>query len=173
MLSYNEPIDFRQVVRFVVAPFFATPFLMDRDVSEFAEISADKLQHRHVVRSTQANGADVASSTELLHIAKAAGTVRSVEVRVTTAPTGGDKQFTVDVQKASDGSGSWTSLLTGVITVDSGEADDTKIAGTLVASPSFVEGDAVRVVVAASGSTGSQGQGVAVVVNLDESGILP
>ena len=141
----------------------------DLNVSATAAIDADKLQHRHALNYAQADGADVVSATQLLHVARAAGTLKSVEVRVTTAPTGGDKQFTVDVQQDSDGGGSWTTQLTGVITMSSADSDDTLEAGTLIGSPTLADGDALRVVVTASGTTGSQGQGVVVTVNLDEA----
>jgi hypothetical protein len=168
-----EAWEFTQPVRFLAAPHFVGAFVGSDSINVGADLSADKLQHRHAASVHQNDGADVASRTSLVHIAAAAGTVRRVTARATTAPDGGDKQFTVDVQKASSGSGTWTSLLTGVITFADADSDHATKDGTLIGSPSFVEGDAIRVVVTASGSTGDQGQGVVVTVNLDESGVLP
>lgn len=141
----------------------------DDQVKAGAAIDGSKVLQRVPLRYAQANGADVASKTELLHVCRAAGKLIAVEIRVTTAPTGGDKQFTVDVQKASDASGVWTSLLTSVVTIDATDADETRVAGTLVADPSTAAGAAIRVVVTASGSTGTQGQGVLVVATYQEA----
>lgn len=126
-----------------------------------SRIAAAKLVHRYDLAHGQANGADVVTQTQLLRVCKGAGQLKSLEVRVTTAPAGGDKQFTVDVQKAADGSGSWSSLLDSVLTFADGDSDDTLKQATLVASPLTAAGDAVRIVIAASGSTGNQGQGFA------------
>lgn len=138
-------------------------------VNASAAIAASKLVHRYPLSYSQANGADVASQTMLLHVMRAAGEVVSIEARVTTAPTGGDKAFTVDVLKAADGSGSWTSLLSSVITFNSSDSNDTLEVGTLIGSPTLADGNAIRVVVSASGSTGSQGQGLVVTVNVNEN----
>lgn len=141
----------------------------DDQVKAGAAIDGAKVLHRVPLRYGQADGADVASKTELLHVCRAAGKLVAVDVRVTTAPTGGDKQFTVDVQRASDGSAVWTSLLTGAIAVAAADSDDTKKAGTLITTPTTAAGDALRVVVTASGSTGSQGQGMLVVATYQEA----
>ncbi len=137
-------------------------------ISSTAGIETGKMIHRHALRYSQANGSDVVSVTELLHVARAGGEILSVEVRPTTVPTGGDKQYTVDVLTAPNGSNTWTSVLTAAITVDSGETDHALIAGAVPDSTTYDDGDAIRVVVTASGSTGSQGQGFVVTVNINE-----
>lgn len=136
-------------------------FLKNAHVSSDANdrLSDAKLIHRYALNHGQADGADVASETKLLHIARGDGELLGFEVRPTTAPTGGDKQFTVDIQKDADGGGSWSSLLNAVITVDSSSVDDTLQAAVLIATPTYEDGDALRIVITASGSTGSQGQG--------------
>ncbi len=140
----------------------------DEDINPGANISTQKMIHRHLVQYGQADGAEVASATQLVHVARADGEVLSVEVRVSAAPAGGDKQYTVDVQRAADGSGSWTSVLNAAITVDAAAGDDTLIAGVIPADTTYEDGDALRVVVTASGSTGDQGQGLVVTINLNE-----
>lgn len=125
-------------------------------------ISSEKVVHRIDLNYRQADGSDVVSATELLRVLRGAGTLLSAEVRPTTAPTGGDKQFTVDIQKAADGSNSWTSLLDAAEVVDSTSVNHTNQVVTLAADATIDAGDAVRVVVTASGSTGSQGQGFVV-----------
>lgn len=141
--------------------------ISNSQVSAAAAIAASKVVHRVPLIYAQADGSDVASATQLLFLASYDCTIVSVELRVTTAPTGGDKQFTVDIQKDTDGGGSFATILSSVITVDSSNVDDTLEAGTL-STTDLADGDALRVVVTASGSTGSQGQGLVVVVKLNE-----
>ena len=155
--------------------FQGTVTLPDSTVTNAAvksgdNISADKLVNRYSLRLDQVDGSDVVSETRNVHICRVKGKVKSVEVRPETAPTGGDKQFTVDVKKAANASGSYSSLLGSVITVDSTSVDDTLQTGALIADPSVADGDVIRIEIVASGSTGSQGQGVLVTVELDEDG---
>jgi hypothetical protein len=131
-------------------------------------IASAKVVHRLDLHYGQADGADVVAATKLLRICRGDGLLLGVQVRPTTAPTGGDKAFTVDIQKDADGGGSWSSLLSSVVTVNSSSVDDTKQNGTLIGDPSTDATDALRVVVAVSGSTGSQGQGFVVSVFYEE-----
>lgn len=146
-------------------------FLTNTMVNTAANIDADKLEHRHHIGYDQAGGSDVVSATRMLYIARGSATIKKITARVTTAPTGGDKQFTVDVQKAANGSSSWSSLLSAVITFSSADSNNTKEDGTLIGSPVLSAGDALRVVITPSGSTGSQGQGVVVSIHVDESSL--
>lgn len=139
------------------------------EINAGASIDSSKLKQRPDMSYAQADGSDVVSETILTRVCRAAGTLVAIEARVTTAPTGGDKQFTVDIQKASDGSGSWSTLLTGVITFASGDSGNTKKAGTAIGTPTTAAGDALRIVVTASGSTGSQGQGLVVTPIYEEA----
>lgn len=140
----------------------------DEDVALGANIAAQKLQHRHALHHVQNVGADVASVTQVLHVARADVEVVSVEVRPSTVPAGGDKQYTVDVQKAVDGSNTWTSILSSVVTISSADTEHTVQTAVLDGVPALEDGDALRIVVTASGSTGSQGQGLNVTINVDE-----
>lgn len=135
-----------------------------------AAIVHTKIQHRPIVPYSQASGTDVVAETRVVHIAHENETVLNVNIFITTAPTGGDKAFTVDVKKSTAG-GAFATILTGVYTVNSSKADRTTYAGTLSGTPTLVAGDALEVVVAVSGSTGSQGQGVHVNVVVSENGV--
>src|SRR5512146_2002606 len=77
--------------------------LVDADVASNAAIGAAKIIHQFPIEYHQNSGADVAAATALLHVAKAAGTIVAVKVGPDTAPTGGDKAFTVDVKKSTAG----------------------------------------------------------------------
>lgn len=131
-------------------------------------LGALKLEHQHQPFHVQDDGSDVVTETKVLAFMMAAGTMVSMEVRPETAPTGGDKQYTVDLQKAANGSTSYATVLSAVVTVDSSSVDGTLQAGT-ISTTALAKGDSLRVVITASGSTGSQGQGVTVMVKYRES----
>lgn len=132
-------------------------------------LAASKVIHRADLNYWQVNGTDVASATVVLRTCLGAGTIKGVKVRPYTAPTGGDKAFTVDVKKATNGGNTFASVLSSVVTVNSGSADGTLQTATLSGTPVTVAGDAIQVVIAASGSTGSQGQGVTVSIYYEEA----
>lgn len=133
-----------------------------------AGIDASKVVHQFPATYRQDEGADVASKTAPVHIAAAAATVLGVKVLCVTAPTGGDKQFTVDVKKGNQ-SGAYATILTGVVTINSTKANREVTSGVLSGTPTLAAGDSLQVVVTASGSTGSQGQGLLVEVILREN----
>jgi len=133
-----------------------------------AGIEASKVVHRFPTHYRQDEGADVASKTAPVHIAAAAATVAAVKVLCVTAPTGGDKQYTVDVKKGNQ-AGAYATILTGVVTINSSKANREVTSGTLSGTPTLAAGDSLQVVVTASGSTGSQGQGLLVEVILHEN----
>lgn len=142
--------------------------ITDAAVEAAAGIQATKLQHQHVFTHRQKTGADVATQTEDLFTVRAAGSVVGVDVVATTAPTGGNKQFTVDVQKGNQSTG-FATILTAVVTYDSTKANRQVVEASLIADPSYADGDTIRIVVTASGSTGSQGQGLAVTLHAREA----
>lgn len=153
--------------------FFTPPeqSIRNEAIASDAAVAATKLQHQHCLSYQQAGGTDVTDATHLLHIAAGDGALAGLSVRPVTAPTGGDKAYTVDLQKAVDGSNSWTSLLNAPIeiSVAQSSADHTLQQAILAASPAYAAGDALRLVITTSGSTGSQGQGVLVTVTLREA----
>lgn len=132
-------------------------------------LDASKVVHRVDMNYWQVNGTDVVDATVVLRVCKGAGTFKGVTVRPYTAPTGGDKAFTVDVKKASDGGNTFASILSSVVTVNSSSANGTLQNATLSGTPTTVAGDAIQVVIDATGSTGSQGQGVCVSIYYEES----
>ena len=132
-----------------------------------AGIDATKLQHQHALKYVQDGGTNVVSATVPLHVFRATAEIVGVEVVPIVAPDGGDLQYTVDVQKGNAGS-AFATILTGVVTVDDSSVDRTPQEGTL-STTSAADGDTLQVVVTASGSTGTQGQGVLVLVTVRES----
>src|SRR5574343_1878036 len=138
------------------------------NIAANAAIAATKQQHQYPISYWQADGTDVAAAIVPIYIVRGAtATVAEVEAQCVDSPAGGDKKFTVDLQKANAGTPSPATLLSAVIDYTNGTADCTVKTGT-VASPTLAAGDMLLVVVAVSGSTGTQGQGLVVTVTLRE-----
>lgn len=131
-------------------------------------LATSKQVHRFAVNYSQASGSDVVSETRIVHIVQGAGSIKAVEVVPDTAPTGGDKQFTVDVL-IGNASTAYATTLTSAVTVNTSSVTRTIQAGTISGGGTVADGDSVQVVVTASGSTGSQGQGVNVLISIDEA----
>lgn len=129
---------------------------------------AEQMEHQFHVTYVQVGGTDVVDATQTIYLATGAGTIEAVEVRPETAPTGGDKAYTVDVKKAANASTSFASILSAPITMNSSDANGTLNTGTL-STTTYSDGDAFQVVVDATGSTGSQGQGLILLVKLREA----
>jgi hypothetical protein len=141
--------------------------ITNAEIASSAAIGAGKVVQEFARDSRQANGADVASKTELIHTARAAGTIGALKVALTTAPTGGNKKFTVDLQK-STGGGAFATVLSAVVDIDNTDTSLTVVSGTLAAS-AYVSGDIFAIVWTASGTTGNQGQGAIAEVFFEES----
>lgn len=131
-------------------------------------IAAAKLVHQFPASARQVHGTDVVARTEIIHIAKGAGTVAEFSAAVTAIAAEGDKSLTVDLQK-STGGGAFATLLAAPIAIDASEAALTKYTATLVVSPTYVAGDLLAVVVTVAGSEETQSQGLAAVAMLQEN----
>lgn len=127
------------------------------EVSSTADLNGKQVRSHYGKDSRQVNGSNVAAKTEVIHTAKAAGSVTAFKVAVVTAPTGGDLAFTADLQK-STGGGAFATILSAVVTINSTKTDRSVTAGT-VSSAAYSAGDIFQIVYAVTGSTGSQGQG--------------
>ena len=145
--------------------------LSDGDFSPNANqrLTIGKRRHRIPVRLRLTGGTNVTALSKIVHIAGGAGVVAGVVVTPSTAPTGGDLKWTVDVLK-STGGGALASILPGgtPMDVDSTAANFRRIA-VEVNTLAYVDDDLFQIVVAVSGSTGSQGQGGEITLWLDEA----
>jgi hypothetical protein len=137
-------------------------------VNASAAIAATKLQHQHVVNYSQADGTAVAAAIVPVWVCRGAtATVVAVQVVCVDAPSGGDLTFTVDIHKGAVGTADGATILTGDRTYPNATADGTMLAGT-ISSGAMVAGDYLIVIVAVSGSTGTQGQGLVVTITVRE-----
>lgn len=145
--------------------------LTDTMVSASAAIAATKQVGRMSYTHAQYAGTDVVTRTEEIAIARAtsstSGSILTFSATCSTAPTGGDKAFTVDL-KRSTGAGAFASILSAVLTFNSTKTSRVVYTATL-SSTTFTVGDIFQVVVTTSGSTGSQGQGLLCQLWLDEA----
>lgn len=130
-------------------------------------IAANKVIHQYSVNYAQSTAADVAAITIPVHTFYKDGTIVAFEVTPRAKPTGGDKAYTVDLKRGNAG-GAAASVLSAVVTVNSGSADRTPQAGT-ISSAACSDGDTLEIVIATSGSTGSQGIGVTVTITITEN----
>lgn len=123
-------------------------------------VAASKLQHQFPVRLDQAAGTAATSETRLVHICQGAGLPVAVRAVAAVAPTGGDKQVSIDV-KRSTGGAAFATILTAPIVLDSSCVDRTPVLG-LLDSVTLAAGDVIEIAMTVSGATGSQAQGVCI-----------
>lgn len=128
-----------------------------------ANISADKLQHRHVLNYGQANSA-ATTITIPIFSALQIGQVMSVKAGSIAAAIG-DSTVTVDCKKNG------TSVLTGVITLDNANTARVMEAGTIDgAQDDLAAGDFLELVIVATVGTGTLPTGLLVTVEVYENG---
>ena len=128
-------------------------------VSSTAAIAATKLEHQFALSYTQ-NGT-AASATIPLHVAYGAGTIVSVKA-ASIAIAVGAATVTVDLKKGG------TTCLSGVITLDSGNAARTSEAGSLTVTTYSADNFLELVIVATAGG-GTLPPGLIVTVILREN----
>lgn len=133
-----------------------------------AGIERTKVVQQLQLPYAQAPGSDIATATLDLYLARAAGTVVSVEAAVTGVAATGDRSVTVDVHK-STGGGAFATILSAPITLDIANALRVLEAGT-VSSAAYVDGDLFRMIVTqVAGTTGTRPQGLIVTTTIGEN----
>lgn len=115
-------------------------------VAADAAIAYTKLQHLHHRQYAQPNTA-AAAVTQVIHEARAAGTVLAVRTGSIAAAIG-DAVVTVDIRKNG------STILSSVITLDNGNTAYVSEAGTITGT-AYVAGDVFTVVVTATAGTGT------------------
>ncbi len=124
-----------------------------------SEIDADKLEHIHRYFTDfddEFDATPAGSVEKIVYRARAAGNVREVGFLLTD--TGTDVNIDFDCQKASAGSKTFSSILTGTpaVTITHGDTDNTASLGTISGS-SLVAGDVLRLDMTVNTSTGAEG----------------
>jgi len=143
--------------------------IVDADVGGAAGIAATKLVHQHALTYRQDDGTDVATATVPIYtVYGSTAEIVAFEVVCQDAPAGGAKQFTVDLQSASQTATTLASVLSAAVTVDTTVADYEVCSGT-ISDADLEDGETLAIVVTASGTTGTQGQGLIATCTLREA----
>lgn len=135
--------------------------IANAEIATNAAIAASKLGHQNKVTWAQPNSAATTETRIVYECHGATGTVKaftagSIGVAV------GDSTVTLDLKKNN------SSVLTGVVTLDSGNVARTSEAGTLSGTPTLADGDVLEIVITATIGTGTLPTGVWVALTLDE-----
>jgi hypothetical protein len=125
-------------------------------------LDADKTEQRVYPSHAQPNTA-ATSETRAIYVARRSGTLNEV-IAGSIAKAVGDSTVTVDVKKNG------TTVLTGVITLDSGNTNRVVESGAIAGAATFVVGDWFEVVITAVAGTGTLPTGVFAQLELDQNG---
>ncbi len=133
---------------------------------------AESVVHEQVYRYQQASGVTVAAESRVVGAMFADAVAVEAAIVCETSPdgVGGDpKKFTVDVLKGNQAT-AFTSILPGgtPITVD-GAIADSQVQFVIPTTTAAARGDQIKITVATSGTTGTQGQGLSVSVKYREN----
>lgn len=131
----------------------------DAGVASDAAVSASKLIHQHMRTNSQAGSA--VDETKVLHNAYGAGTIVGVRVSCASVPAG-DATTTVDVKLNG------STILTGVVTLNSSSVLYTQQSGTLLTT-SYTAGQVFTSVIDATIGTGTLPTGVSVTLIVREN----
>lgn len=136
--------------------------IRDEDVAGDADIGAAKQEHQFQLTYGQPNTA-ATTETRVVHVVQGtAGEIRAFEAGSIAAAVG-DSTVTVDLRKNG------ATVLTAVITLDSGNAARVTEAGTIdPAQDTLADGDVLEVVLTATAGTGTLPTGVFCSVKLRE-----
>lgn len=123
----------------------------DNKVAAGAGISTGKLQHRFRKQHAQPE-TTATTETKKIYTAIATGSVVDVSGYAETVASGA-ATVTIDLQKSTAG-GSWTSVLTSPITLNSSSTAKVSTAGA-ISSAAYVAGDQFRLVFTATAAGGT------------------
>lgn len=142
-------------------------------ISASAAIATSKLINRVLAEYRVPDGTTVAVTSgdgvPIYTCNKTEGaTLKAVTVVCPDAPSGGDLAFQVDIYKA-DVAAAAATVLSGTISYSSTQSDYEQEVGT-ISNATIDDGDTYLARVTVSGSSGIQGQGLLVQVEIEEAG---
>jgi hypothetical protein len=126
-----------------------TGSISDAQIVAGADISDAKVMQRHAIHYAQAGGTAVVTQTWPIHTMRAAGSLIAVEVTPIVAPTGGDRAFTIDVQKGNTAT-AFATMLTAPVTINSSDTSRTPEVGAVSGGGTLADGDTLQIVATAS-----------------------
>lgn len=162
-IAGNLRVGGRLTCQYVTLPNDA---IVDAWVASDAAIAASKVVHNFAIRHSQNEAAVVADETVGVHVARAAGVLKSVEVVITKTAISGDSTVTVDVKAGNAGTG-YATVLSAVATVDNSTALRTPVTPTIT-TEDYADGDSFIVVIDATVGTGTLPTGLVVTLFFEE-----
>lgn len=150
-IDYNDELH-AGTHTFLTAPVVPDSSFGDAQMSASDPVSCTKLDHQHNRILAQAHGSASADERRVIHCARAAGVLTAIRAGVVVAAVG-DSTVTVDLYKNG------ASILSAVITLDSGDAAFAEVAGA-IDTDDYIAGDVFEVVIDATVGTGTLPQGV-------------
>jgi len=151
-LEYQDQ-RFAGQISFEKTPVVPAGSFGDAQVGATSPIDTPKLKHRFAQVYAQDKGAAAASVTgRVIHTAKAAGSVASIDVGITQAAVGA-ATVTVDLKKNG------ATILTGVVTINNSHAAFAEVSGT-ISSAAYALGDNFELVIVATAGGGTLPQGL-------------
>jgi hypothetical protein len=148
---------FAGIVRCIGSLIFPAGSIRNVDVAANAAIVHTKLEHQHRIPWGQPNTAATTVSQVVYECRGATGSTLSLRFGSQVKAVG-DSTVTIDVKKSTAG-GAFTTILSGVITLNSSSVDRVSQAGTITV-PGLVVGDTLQVVQVATVGTGTLPTGV-------------
>jgi len=128
-------------------------------------LAASKAVTQKVLTHVIADATTVTNQDVIIYVSDSAATIKDFYIRTVDAPTGGDKTYSCDLKIYADGSGSGSTVLSSTVAAG---ADDTKVDAT-ISSASVIADYALRASVTVTGSTGTQGLGLILVLTMEET----
>ena len=131
--------------------------ISNADVSSSADIAVTKLKHLIKVGTDFGVDWDVAPSADvekIVYVASGTATIRLVKAVLRVTGTSSDVKF--DLQKASAGSTTFATVLSGTINFTNSDTDNTAKTGSL-SGASLVAGDVLRLDMDYTSATGTSG----------------
>lgn len=158
MARFDEHIHFRSATFTTITLPGST--VGNSQILAGAGIEAEKLEHHHSITENQPNSAATTETRVIHSVYGATGDVLAFEAGSIVAATG-NATVTLDLKKNG------TTILTGVVTLDSGNTAYIVEAGSIDTAP-VVDGDVLEVVIVATIGTGALPTGLFYNLRLNE-----
>jgi hypothetical protein len=157
--TIGDDITYYKAVNFAGTVSLPANAVGDAHVAAASPLGVTKTTHQYI--ATYGRPGNATSETDPIHVCKSAGTIAQVRAGSVTAAAG-DSTVTVDIRKNG------TTVLAGVITLDSANTAYVSEAGSLSAA-GVAANDVLTAVIAAAAGTGTLPTGVFAQVVVQEA----
>lgn len=159
---FANDVVFNGAASFSQSPSFPSGAITNSQVSASAAIGAEKVVHEHAQGyELFAEGASITTiASKLLHATRgASGAVVGIDAFITTAPTSANCTVTIDLQKSSAATTTFTTILSAPLVLGSTSITHTRYSPTVSASTKTT-GDLFRATITTAGTTAGAGKGL-------------